>query len=76
MAEKPEIGKKEKLKEEAAVSSAGLKQKDGLSGTAAFDPDHGCGNEPSKIKLPPRVDDPPKCGNAPPVIPPIKNAKK
>ena len=38
MAEKPEIGKKEKLKEEAAVSSAGLKQKDRLNGTAAFDP--------------------------------------
>ena len=76
MAEKPEIGKKEKLKKEAAVSSAGLKQKDRLNGTAAFDPNHGCGNEPPKIKLPPRVDDPPKCGNEPPVIPPVKDTIK
>ena len=76
MAEKPEIGKKEKLKEEASVSSAKIKLKDKLSDRVAFAPGYGCGNEPPKIKLPPRVDDPPKCGNEPPVIPPIKKAKK
>ena len=76
MAEKPEIGKKEKLKEEAAVSSAEIKLKDKLGDRVAFAPGYGCGNEPPKIKLPPRVDDPPKCGNEPPVIPPVKKAKK
>ena len=34
MAEKPEIGKKEKLKKEAAVSSVEIKQKYRLNGTA------------------------------------------
>ncbi len=76
MAEKPEIGKKEKLKKEAAVSSAEIKLKDKLGDRVAFASGYGCGNEPPKIKLPPRVDDPPKCGNEPPVIPPVKKAKK
>lgn len=38
MAEKPEIGKKEKLKEEAAVSSAEIKLKDKLGDRVAFAP--------------------------------------
>ena len=76
MAEKPEIGKKEKLKKEAAVSSVEIKLKDKLGDRVAFTPDHGCGNEPPKNKLPPRVDEPPKCGNEPPVIQKKKKAKK
>lgn len=76
MAEKIKIEKKEMLKKEKTVSSAEIKLKDRLGDNVSFDPDHGCGNEPPKIKLPPRVDDFPRCGNEPPAIPPIKKTKK
>lgn len=53
MEEKPEIGKKEKLKEEAAVSSAEIKLKDKLGDRVAFAPGYGCGNEPPKTNYRP-----------------------
>lgn len=74
MADKIVIDKAGMLKKENMTPAAEIKGK--LKDTVAFDLDRGCGNEPPKIKLPPRVDDPPKCGNEPPGIPPIKKAKK